>query len=65
MKDLYILKIASQGNLLDNFFTKPILFLLSKCLLLLSRSPRISPECFCDELVSALLLLNVIRKNYF
>ena len=37
--------------------------LFSRYSLKLSRSSRTSPNCFCDEIVSTLLLLNVIERE--
>ena len=58
----------SQGSLLDNLFRKPIILyylsiLLSECLSQLSCPSRISPKCFYNEIVSTLLLLNVIETE--
>ena len=69
LKHLFILLSKCSFILLSNTTKKPIILkhlfiLLSKCSLKLSRSSRISPtKCFCDEIVSTLLLLNILERE--
>ena len=60
-----LLGLASRGSLLDNLFRKPVIysFYFFKCLLKLSRSSMNSLKCFCDEIVSTLLLVNVLERE--